>query len=178
MRVLGTQTPWVSEQELGFQDTAAHVNALAMAPYFNFRPDEAATVPGMSLDQLFAAINTVLLPRVKMAVQAQAPVTARYGVRLAAYEGGQHLVGLGPWSNDPTVNNLYNAANRDPRMGAVYRQWLQDWSDNGGELMMHFLNCGAYTSGPSGRFGTLEYMEQPRAEAPKYDALQTWIEGR
>lgn len=178
VRVLSTQTPWVSEQELAFRDTAAHVDALAMAPYFNFRPDEQSTVPGMSLDQLFAAINTVLLPRVKTATQSQIPVAAKYGLPVIAYEGGQHLVGLGPWANDSGVNDLYNAANRDPRMGAVYRQWLQDWNAAGGRLLMHFVNCGAYTAGPSGRFGTLEYMEQPRAEAPKYDALQSWIEGR
>jgi len=178
VRVLGTQTPWVSEQELGFQDTAAHVDALAMAPYFNFRPDEESTVPGMSLDQLFNAITTVLLPRVKQATQAQAPVATKYGLRLIAYEGGQHLVGLGPWATDSTVNNLFNAANRDPRMSTVYRQWLQDWTDSGGQLLMHFVNCGAYTTGPSGRFGSLEYMEQPRDQAPKYDALQRWMEGR
>ena len=43
--------------------------------------------------------------------------------------------------------------------------------------MMHFTNCGVYGTGAAGRFGSLEYMDQPRESAPKYDALQRWIEG-
>jgi len=41
---------------------------------------------------------------------------------------------------------------------------------------MHYTNCNGY--GLFGRFGSLEYIDQPRAEAPKYDALQRWLEGR
>ena len=41
---------------------------------------------------------------------------------------------------------------------------------------MHYTNCNIY--GIFGRFGSLEYIGQPRAEAPKYDAIQRWIEGR
>src|SRR5207302_6018302 len=67
VRVLGTQmNPWVSEQVLGFGDARSQADALACAPYFNFRPDEQAAAAQLDLDGLFNAISTVLLPRVRM----------------------------------------------------------------------------------------------------------------
>jgi len=36
----------------------------------------------------------------------------------------------------------------------------------------------ATDTGCFGRFGSLGYIDQPRAEAPKYDAIQRWLEGR
>jgi hypothetical protein len=42
---------------------------------------------------------------------------------------------------------------------------------------MHMGNCAAFDRGGLGFFGSLEYLTQPRAEAPKYDALQRWMEG-
>jgi hypothetical protein len=53
---------------------------------------------------------------------------------------------------------------------------VQNWADVGGGLFMHYTNCNVY--GLLGRFGSLEYLDQPRAEAPKYDAIQRWLEGR
>ena len=37
-------------------------------------------------------------------------------------------------------------------------------------------NCEGY--GKHGRWGALEYITQPRAEAPKFDALMRFIEGQ
>jgi len=41
---------------------------------------------------------------------------------------------------------------------------------------MHYTNCNGYPL--FGRFGSLEDIDQPRAGAPKYDALQRWLERR
>jgi hypothetical protein len=60
-------------------------------------------------------------------------------------------------------------------MGALYARYLADWGDAGGQLFMHFTNCAAYNR--YGRFGSLEYQDQPREDAPKYDALQRYLEG-
>jgi hypothetical protein len=59
-------------------------------------------------------------------------------------------------------------------MGALYTQFLQGWRDQGGALLVHFVNCSGW--GRYGRWGALEYLEQPRSESPKFDALQTFIE--
>ena len=59
-------------------------------------------------------------------------------------------------------------------MKDVYLDYLEGWKRNGGRLFMHFVNC----SGPSkwGRWGALEYLTQPRADAPKFDAVQRFME--
>ena len=55
-------------------------------------------------------------------------------------------------------------------MGNVYTRFLQGWnSATAGGLLVHFTDCWS-------AFGTLEYISQPRSQAPKYDALMRWIE--
>lgn len=42
-------------------------------------------------------------------------------------------------------------------------------------LFVHLLDCGSFKG--AGNWGALEYLGQPRSEAPKYDALKRFIEG-
>jgi hypothetical protein len=99
-------------------------------------------------------------------------VTSR-GVSLIAYEGGQHLVGDGG-ENNAAINALFDSANRDPRMELFTRPYLYAWKASGAKLCVDFVNCNGYSMW--GRWGALEYLDQPRANAPKFDALQTLIE--
>src|SRR5205085_6123994 len=99
---------------------------------------------GMTLDDLFRLLETMILPRTKDLVSQQLAVAQRHGVQLVAYEGGQSLVGVGPLGSDPAINALFDAANRDPRMGALYTRYFADWGDAGGQLFMHFTNCASY----------------------------------
>ena len=89
------------------------------------------------------------------------------GMRLLAYEGGQHLVGIQGVENIPAVANLFVAANRDARIGAAYETYLQSWKDAGGELFVHFNLTFGY--GKFGSWGVLESLGQaprpPKAEA-------------
>jgi len=93
---------------------------------------------------------------------------------MIAYEGGQHL-----WSMSgqpvPELDAVFNATDRDPRLGALYACYLKDWTEASGGLFMHLLDCRNYEN--SGNWGALQYITQSRAEAPKYDALQRFIEG-
>ena len=167
---------WTSETALTYGDTLAHTDALAIAPYFGISPQDQARVQAMSLDALMAELESHSLPQAQSWMRQQAAVAARHSVQLIAYEAGQHLRGEGTFQTDPALNALFDAANRDPRMGALYTRYLQDWFEAGGQLMNHYHNCGAYSR--YGRFGSLEYLDQPRAEAPKYDALQRYLEER
>jgi hypothetical protein len=73
------------------------------------------------------------------------------------------------------MNALFDAANRDPRIGPIYMRYLQDWNTmTGGQLLVHFIDCEAFSV--YGRYGTLEYLDQPRNQAPKFDSLMRWIE--
>jgi hypothetical protein len=114
-----------------------------------------------------------------MTMQWQIEVARQFGLPLIAYEGGQHLTTGGPYERDEAMNALFRAANRDPRMGGLYDRYLRDWNEVSGQsLFVHLGNCAVSDSGALGSFGSLEYLTQPRSEAPKYDALQRWIEGR
>jgi hypothetical protein len=127
-----------------------------------------------NLDQLFAYLNNAAVPEILDMTRRQRQVADRYHVQLIGYEGGQSLNALGPLAADPQLNALYDAANRDPRMGTLYTRWLQGWTDAGGGLLFHHTNC--YRHNQFGRFGSMEYLGQPLSEAPKYDALQRWIQ--
>jgi len=183
VRVFSTQSGGadVSEIALSFADTRRHLDALATAPYFGYylTQDDAAAAKtaALSLDELFAELENVALPKAKAEMAEQAAVAKRYGLPLIAYEGGQHLVDYRPDErHDPALDALYDAANRDPRMGRLYSRYLRDWADAGGGLFMHLLDVGPFSL--HGRWGAKEYPAQPRSQAPKFDAIQKFVEGR
>ena len=100
-----------------------------------------------------------------------ANATAR-GLELIAYEGGQSLVTAD--RQNAALNALYDAANRHPRMGLVYDDYLALWRRAGGHLFVHYTDASPMSV--FGRFGSLEYMDQPRDQAPKYDAVMRFID--
>ncbi len=179
VRVMGSHiaNAWSSETLLSFEDAAKHTDALAVAPYFGGEygdPKMRDFLWGQTPDTFLEAMRRDSLPRVKGWVAEQAKVAKKHGVRLVAYEGGQHLVGHGPMQEDPRVNALFDAVNRDPKMKALYLDYLGMWRAAGGELFVHLGAVGNWSK--YGRWGALEWMDQPREEAPKHDALMTFIE--
>nr|WP_243435920.1 PA14 domain-containing protein [Acanthopleuribacter pedis] len=94
------------------------------------------------------------------------------GLRLIAYEAGQHLVGIDRYLDDTTLNNLFFAANRDARMGQLYTDYLNGWRERGGELMCMFLSVQLYDR--FGSWGLKEYQTQEGA--PKFEATMAFIE--
>ena len=57
-----------------------------------------------------------------------AELAGRHGLELVAYEGGQNLVAMGPYSRDPALIDLFAAANRDPRMKQLYLENFARWT--------------------------------------------------
>lgn len=167
------------ELALSFGDTRSHVDALSIGPYFGgelgLDAKEIARVKKMNLDELMHELETVSVPHAKAQILAHAAVARKYGLPMIAYEGGMHLANYSG-NEEPEVEALFNAANRDPRMGALYTRHLNNWMEAGGGLFMHELDCARCDSG--GCWGALEYLGQPRAKAPKYDVLMRFIEGR
>jgi hypothetical protein len=179
VRVLASQAAnsWVSQVLLDNGNALQHTDALAIAPYFGGYLDGTDTesmVSAMTLDDLFHELETTGVPAALDWVTSQAVETTQRHVALIAYEAGNHLVGIQGVENDAAVNALFDGAQRDPRMKQLYTTYLDGWKAHGGQLLMHFVNCSDPTKW--GRWGALEYLEQPRAEAPKYDAVQTFIE--
>lgn len=180
VRVLGAQAAnsWTAEIMLAFEDTKKHVEAVAIAPYIggSFGTDEhLARYKTLSLDDFFKELKTKALPEARSWIEQNAKVARENKVALLAYEGGQHLTGVGPRAtDDDALNSLFDRANRDPRMGELYTAHLASWRELGGGLFLHFVDCAG--SSKWGRWGALEWMEQPREQAPKFDALMRYLE--
>jgi hypothetical protein len=100
---------------------------------------------------------------------------APYKLPLLAYEGGQNF------ANGATdaLNDLYMAANRDPRMGQAYVRYFHQWKNGGGQLFMYFNDVGV--GGKYGSWGALESIMQSTAPLssapPKWRAIQIFIAG-
>lgn len=182
VRVLAFQSDidpqYSDEVAISFGDTRDHIDAIAIGPYFgtDLAADSAgvARIRKLSLDELMRELESAALPSAKAQMLKHAAVARKYGVPLIAYEGGQHLWNMSGQAA-PELDALFNAANRDPRMGSLYSRYLNDWAEAGGGLFMHLLDCGSFEG--AGNWGALEHLAQPRSEAPKFDALRRFMEG-
>jgi hypothetical protein len=178
-RIMSSQAanPWVTEQVLGYNNAYEHCDALAIAPYFGGYLDRDEWEPvlsTMTVDELLVELETVAIPAALQNVANHKALADAYGVDLVTYEGGQHLVWGRGWTTNDTINALFDAVNRDPRMGELYTGYLQGWFELSGGLYINYTNCMNW--GLYGRWGGLEYVTQPRAAAPKYNAVMTFIE--
>jgi hypothetical protein len=170
VRVLGVQAvvPRSAEQILSFGTTAKHADALAIAPYFGLPKFDSTPGTGRLTEEIFARGHEIVDKAIAAAV-AQKEVANRYGVRLIAYEGGQHL-----WSRGgPAVGAEFLAANHDPRMRELYAYYLSEWQQKVGDLIVLYESVGGAT--PRGTFGMRDYSGQPIDEAPKMQAVMDFL---
>jgi hypothetical protein len=174
VRVLSSQAavPWLSEQILTWKDAYKHADALAVAPYFGHEHGDPKAAPAtvrMTPDQLLDALEKEIDGPNRDLIRKQADLAKKYGLKLMAYEGGQHLAGHGGAENNEELTKLFHAANRHPRMYDLYRKHLRHWADAGGDVYVLFN----YVTNPSkwGAWGLLEFQDQPTKDAPKYRAF-------
>ncbi len=180
--VLGAQAanPWTATRGLEYLNarygSTRGIGAVAIAPYFGpvVTPDQTPAYERMTLDELFATVAGSLAAIGRQIADYRAMVSQPHAKRLIAYEGGQHLLGIWGAENNAALNALFDAFNRDPRAKWIYLDYLAAWKQNGGELFVHFNDVSRFDKW--GRWGALEYAAQPRHEAPKFDALQSFIE--
>ncbi|MBF0565107.1 MAG: hypothetical protein HQK89_07685 [Nitrospirae bacterium] len=203
--VMGSQSTtntWVSNQVLSCplyaaeagvgHNCATQMDALATAPYFGAYINSARypeintwlTQADGGLGSLFTELTTGLIARnngkpyaaiqqVLDEIVAQSGIAKQYGLQFVAYEGGLNLVVPGTTGYD-ALQNLFATASRDPRMGPLYTQLLNGWKQYGGGLFNIFESTAAYDAA-NGNSALLEFQGQPRAQAPKYDAMLNFI---
>lgn len=169
------QYPTVAAEELSFRDTAKHADAVAIAAYFggDFGSfEDAARVDELSVDDAISACARDL-SRLQRDVEANAAIARHFGLPLIAYEGGQHLRPQAGAEDNQRLTDLIIAANRDARMKDLYEMHLADWQAAGGQLYVAYKSICE----PSewGAWGLLEYEGQDPAEAPKYQAIKTYL---
>ncbi|MEB3358756.1 MAG: hypothetical protein VKK04_18665 [Synechococcales bacterium] len=183
--------PSVADRIMRYANTFESNNtldALAIAPYFGFsiRDEYATEVESWTrnadggLGKLFDEITNggVLsnspnrgMDWIAKTMQENKAIADRYGVDLVAYEGGQHLVGSQGNEDNAAITKLMIDANRNPRMGEIYEEYLSEWNRIGGGVFVHFTGIGA--PGKYGSWGALEHVGQD--SSPKYDALMSYI---
>ena len=192
VKVLSTQAsvPWVSEQILeAFSQSSINgvdvnpwgitADALAIAPYFGGWSEELQAniadtfSPSVTVDEILDSAEQTI-PQSAEWIRGSKAVADRYDLRLIAYEGGQHLVATGDKKNIDALTQKLVAANEHPRMYDLYRQSLDVWFDNGGELFVafSFIRWGD----KHGSWGVLRYQDPPIEDAPKYRALVETIQ--
>lgn len=181
--VLGGQAvnPWTATWGMDYLKarsgtTAVGIDAIAIAPYFAVMPNpgEAAKYTAMTLSTFFEHVRTQVMPATVTDSAKYRAAANSYGVRLISYEGGQHMVGVLGAQNDDALTTLFGAFNKDPRIKEMYANYLAGWKQAGGELFVHFNDVSTFSKW--GGWGALEYVSQPRANAPKFDAVQSFIE--
>jgi hypothetical protein len=148
---------------------AGAADALSIAPYFGGHlgnAKNAATTSAMTVDQVLNACATDLANR-RTHVVTHATMAKAAGLQLVAYEGGQHLAGVGAATEDARLTAVMIAANRHPRMKQLYAEYLAMWKAEGGALFCAYSFC--YVPQKWGSWGALEWQDQ--TGAPKYDAL-------
>jgi len=142
VRVLAAQSvnPWTSTQVMDFEDAYKHADVLGIAPYFGNALGDPKTqneVAQMTVDQVLDKCAEYLQQGNKT-IAEQARAAKERGLRLVAYEAGQHLVGYGGAENNKPLEDLFHAANRHPRMKDLYLDYLAGWKANGGTLAVIF----------------------------------------
>ena len=173
VRVLAAQSanPWTSEQVMDFEDAYKRADVLGIAPYFGNDlgdPRKQNEVAQMTVEQVLDTCAEYIKDGNKT-VTEQARLAKARGLRLVAYEAGQHLVGHGGAENNQHLEDRFHAANRHPRMKELYLDYLTGWKANGGTLTVLFSSTGNWSKW--GSWGLMEYHGQPISEAPKYQAV-------
>lgn len=168
-------------------NVADSTDALAIAPYLTlnvplersrWKPNApiASEVENWDKDQVFDYLRTHAMRECLGWMDQQKELADSLGLELVAYEGGQHLSLLGEANKNKKLNKLLADANRDPRMGELYLQYFNHWTEIGGGLFCVFNAMQPYTN--AGYWGLLEYVGQDLTTSPKYQAIQTWASGK
>jgi hypothetical protein len=183
VRVLPSQAAnaYVSRQIVEFRDAWRSADALVIAPYVSFNVARdgkllASEVAKWTVERLLDHIETVALPEAVGWIRESKKVADERGLRLVAYEAGQHLVGVGGAENDEALTRLLQAANRHPRMGAIYRKYLEAWEREGGDLLCHFSSVSKWSKW--GSWGLLEHADEDPRTSPKFMAVMEWAKAR
>ncbi|MDB5577994.1 MAG: hypothetical protein JWR80_3170 [Bradyrhizobium sp.] len=160
VRVAATQhvIPDSAQEVLRFPGLAAHIDALATAPYFG------GLIGGNSVgdaNTMFAYLKKELDATLSQARENRA-VAAQFNKRYIAYEGGQGLI-------LPGVPDLYAHIQRDERMYLLYKDFLIGWKRDIGDVICLLTSAAPITT--TGAWGLAEYEGQSPAQAPKLRAV-------
>jgi hypothetical protein len=88
------------------------------------------------------------------------------GLELVMYEGGTHIVGIGPQVDDERLTAFFQHLNYTPEMGALYTALLAGWDSVGGRMFNAYADI--YVPTKWGSWGALRHLDDAN---PRWDAL-------
>ncbi len=184
VRVMPSQAanPSFSEALLKSGDAFKNTDVLAIAPYLSLNLPPAGThghtgptaaeVERWTVDQLLDHLESKALPECTAWMKTQKTVADKYGVKLVAYEGGQHLMAIFGEENREPLTRLLHAANAHPRMGQLYERYFDAWAAAGGDLHCHFNSVAQWSKW--GSWGLLQSAGDDPKKSPKFLATMRW----
>ena len=169
-----------SEQPDGSATTKDRFDVYAVAPYFGGylgRVPHSDTTVDMTEEEVLAACDADSVKNngdgLEGYTQVNVANATERGIPLVAYEGGQHLVGVGTPQESQLLTNLLNATNRAAGMQPIYAADLGRWKENNGKLFVAFSHASKY--GKYGSCGALESQAQNRGTVAKWLGLMDYI---
>ena len=96
----------------------------------------------------------------------QATVAASHGLKLAMYEGGTHVVGIGPVVDDVELEAFFLALNYSDGMGGLYADALAGWARVSDQPFNAFVDV--YRPNKWGSWGALRHLWDVN---PRWQAL-------
>jgi len=167
--------PWTGTTIMDWKGIAKGADAIAIAPYFGNAygdPKTADKTADLSVEELLDGCKKMIEDNKKTNATYAAEAKKR-GLKLMAYESGQHLVGYGGAENNEKLMSLFHNANRHPKMRELYLEDLKNWQEVGGSTFCVFSSVGKYSKW--GSWGVLEWSDQKEDTAPKMMALREWM---
>ena len=181
VRVIPTQSAnsGVTKGILRYPEVAKHADALAIAPYMGYSIGRGKTadlgeqMKTWTVQQMFEDFEKVGFEESLKHMRMNKELADQYGLKLIAYEGGQHMVAfMRDQATVKAVSATMHACNRHPHMGELYTRYYDEWAKVGGDLFVVFSSIGSYSN--HGAWGLAEYSDSQPADYPKLDATLKW----
>jgi len=96
-----------------------------------------------------------------------ADIAAQNHLDLIMYEGGSHVVGIGPMVNDEALTGFFTHFNYTAEMGALYSELLTGWQALGGQMFNAYVDVS--TPNKWGSWGALRTLSD---DNPRWDAVE------
>jgi hypothetical protein len=106
-------------------------------------------------------------------------VADKFALPMLSYEGGQHLTMWGG-DTDQKWQDLFIAANRDPRMGKAYTKMMENWQAAGGQTFTFYSHIARPTGWGAWGAKETQYTTQGvkwQAMLPYRDTRSCWWTG-
>lgn len=153
---------WIGESRTAAEATAITKGLLgdARETYINAHQYDLASdkagaelmdgsISGDPLDTLEDLLGRVL--------PYHAQIADGYGLQLLMYEGGSHVVGIGPMVEDAELAGFFTHFNYSPRMGELYRRLITGWAELGGGGFAAYNDV--YAPSKWGSWGARRWLE-------------------